>query len=53
MEEFHKAVYSCCAETILFVENEQKFMFTTLLMALDISSFDFWKLINSYIVFDP
>lgn len=46
-------MYLCAVESILFVENEQCLFFARILELLDISSFDFWKLVNSFIVFDP
>lgn len=53
MKEFHKAAFTCSAETVLFVYNEQKLLLQQLMKNLRISSFDVWKLINSFIVFDP
>lgn len=51
--EFHKAVFTCAAETILFIYNEQKLIFSQLLEFMNLSAFDFWKLVNSFIVVDP
>lgn len=51
--EFHKAVFTCAAETILFIYNEQKLVFTQLLEFMNLSVFDFWKLVNPFIVVDP
>lgn len=51
--EFHKAVFTWAAETILFIYNEQKLVFTQLLDFMNLSVFDFWKLVNSFIVVDP
>ena len=51
--EFHKAAFACAAETILFIYNEQKLVFVQLLKFMDLSVFDFWKLVNSFIVVDP
>lgn len=51
--EFHKAAFACAAETILFIYNEQKLVFVQLLQFMDLSVFDFWKLVNSFIVVDP
>lgn len=51
--EFHKAVFTCAAETILFINNEQKLVFEQLLEFMNLSVFDFWKLVNSFIVVDP
>ena len=51
--EFHKAVFTCAAETILFIYNEHKLVFTQLLEFMNLSVLDFWKLVNSFIVVDP
>lgn len=51
--EFHKAVFTWAAETILFINNEQKLVFEQLLEFMNLSVFDFWKLVNSFIVVDP
>jgi hypothetical protein len=50
--EFHKAVFTWAAETILFIYNEQKLVFSQLLEFMNLSVFDFWKLVNSFIVVD-
>lgn len=50
--EFHKAVFTCAAETILFIYNEQKLVFNQLLEFMNLSVLDFWKLVNSFIVVD-
>lgn len=51
--EFHKAVFTCAAETMLFIYNEQQPGFEQLLELMNLSVFDFWKLVNSFIVVDP
>jgi hypothetical protein len=51
--EFHKAVFTCAAETMLFIYNEQQPGFEQLLEFMNLSVFDFWKLVNSFIVVDP
>jgi len=50
--EFHKAVFTWAAETILFIYNEQKLIFEQLLEFMNLSVFDFWKIVNSFIVVD-
>ena len=51
--EFHKAVFTCAAETMLFIYNEQQPGFEQLLDIMNLSVFDYWKLVNSFIVVDP
>ena len=36
LEDFHKSVFACAAETIFFIENEQKFLFADMLKELHI-----------------
>lgn len=50
---FHKALYACCLETILYVYNITNFTFEKVLEITEINSFEFWKQINSFGKFDP
>ncbi len=50
---FHKSVIGAAAETVMFVHNIINLSFEELLLSIPVSSFDFWKIINSFLRFDP
>jgi len=51
--DFHKGVLVAAAETTLFVHNSTVLMFDEILDLVEISAFDFWKLLPSFLRFDP
>ncbi len=52
-ESFHKGVLVAATETTLFVHNSVTLMFEEILDLVDISAFDFWKLLPAFLRFDP
>lgn len=51
-DKFHRALFACCAETILYIVNISCVSFEEILNFHNIVAFDFWKNINSFIQFD-
>lgn len=51
-EKFHRALYACSCETVLYTMNAESIPFEDILGIFKISAFDFWKNINSFIQFD-
>ena len=51
-EDFHKGALVAAAETTLFVHNTITLMFEEILDLVNISAFDFWKLLPSFMKFD-
>jgi len=52
-DEFHKALIACSIETVFFVNNSSNVSFSKLLELCEIQPFEFWRIINSFIKFDP
>ncbi len=54
-EDFHKALIACCIETTFFVNNHsnQNLTFLRLLELCDTQPFEFWRIITSFVRFDP
>ena len=54
-EDFHKALISCCIETTLFVNNytHEDLTFMRLLELCNTQPFEFWRIITSFVRFDP
>ena len=54
-EDFHKALIACCIETTLFVNNytHEDLTFMRLLELCNTQPFEFWKIITSFVRFDP
>ncbi len=51
-ESFHKGVLVAATETTLFVHNSVSLMFEEILDLVQLSAFDFWKLLPSFLRFD-
>ena len=51
-DKFHRALFACCSETILYIININCITFEDILGFHSVSAFDFWKNINSFIQFD-
>jgi len=52
-EIFLKSIFLCALETILFICNNKELQFTQILDAIELTAFDYWRVINSYLKFDP
>ena len=53
--QFHKALIACCIETTFFVNNytNEKRTFEKLLELCNTQPFEFWRIITSFVRFDP
>ena len=51
-DKFHRALFACCTETILYIININCVSFEEILILHNITAFDFWKNINSFIQYD-
>ena len=53
--DFHKALIACCIETTFFVNNytNKNLTFLRLLELCDTQPFEFWRIITSFVRFDP
>ena len=54
-DEFHKALIACCIETTFFVNNytNENLTFLKLLELCETQAFEFWRIITSFVRFDP
>lgn len=52
-EDFINSVYLCGLETILYISNEKVVEFKDLLKMIKLNAFDFWRILNVYIKYDP
>ncbi len=52
-ENFHKALIACSIETVNFVMNSTNISFTKLLEICEVQAFEFWRIIGSFVKFDP
>ena len=50
---FIKSVFVCAIETIFFIGNVRLMHIEDILMDLSLSAFDFWRILNSFLKFDP
>ena len=50
---FHKSILVASIETVLLVHYIVQLNFDQILQIVQISAFDFWKIINSYLKFEP
>ena len=50
---FINSVYLCSLETILYIANEKAVDFKDLLKIANLNAFDFWKILNVFIKYDP
>ena len=50
---FLKSVFICALETIFFINNQKDLDIVQILENIELSAFDFWRILNSYIKFDP
>lgn len=51
-DKFHRALFACCTETVLYILNSNLGSFEDLLRIFEISAFDFWKNIKSFTQFN-
>ena len=51
-DKFHRALFACSSETILYAITINCILFEEILCLHNITAFDFWKNINSFISFD-
>jgi len=51
-DNFHRSLIAASIETVFFVNNYTDLSFTMLLELCNINSFEFWRIIASYIKFD-
>jgi len=52
-DEFHRALIACSIETVFFINNFTDISFTELLELCKVQAFEFWKIIASFVKFDP
>lgn len=50
---FHKSILVSAVETVLLVRNEISCTFIDVLSLFELSAFDYWKIVNAYLKFDP
>lgn len=51
-DKFHRALFACCTETVLYIVNTNLGTFEDILRIFEISAFDFWKNIKSFTQFN-
>ena len=51
-DKFHRALFACCTETVLYIVNTSLGTFEDILRIFEISAFDFWKNIKSFTQFN-
>ena len=52
-DSFHKALIACSIETVNFVMNSTNVSFVKLLDICECQAFEFWRIIGSFMKFDP
>lgn len=52
-EPFLKSVLVCALETIFFINNVKDWDIVEILKSVSLPPFDFWRILNCYIKFDP
>jgi hypothetical protein len=50
---FLKSVLICSIETIFFIDNVRQMQIDDILKSLQMNAFDFWRILNSFVKFDP
>jgi len=52
-ENFHRALLACSIEVVFFINNYSNLSFQKLLDLCKIPAFEFWRIISSFMTFDP
>jgi retinoblastoma-associated protein len=52
-EIFIKSVFVCAIETIFYIGNVRMMHIEDILLDLSLNAFDFWRILNSFLKFDP
>ena len=52
-EIFLKSVFVCATETVFFISLVKHLQVHDVLQVIDLKAFDFWRLLNSFLKFDP
>lgn len=52
-ETFLKSVLLCAMESVLFVGNVRHLEVYDILKLIDLSAFDYWRILNGFLKFDP
>jgi len=52
-ESFHRALLGCAIEVVFYVNNYSDLSFQSLLELCNIPAFEFWRIIPSFMRFDP
>jgi hypothetical protein len=50
---FVSSVFICALETVLYINNDKALGVKELLKEVGLMAFDFWRILNSYIKYDP
>ena len=50
---FLKSVFVCAVETIFFIGNVKQMQVEDILKDIELKAFDYWRILNSFLKFDP
>lgn len=52
-EIFLKSILVCSIETVFFITNVRQMQIEDILKVINLKPFDFWRILNSFLKFDP